>query len=276
MLISLLRNPYAVAATRSLREANKAFAQSLERIASGRKLDTENSSRVNLALNLEAELKSLGAAGRNAEDVNSMIQMAEGGLSQISNSLIRLRELAIEAASDTLSDSWRQGITIEANQLRDEIDGVAGNTGWRSLQLLNGSSNKLSFQIGTENTDDGQITMDLSPLDARVSALGISSVDLSSSEDALDSLSAIDLAIGRVEDARAYTGGFAARVDSIKNLITNEYLLGSERLSRLRDTDLASEATQLFLNDLRQKTSITLLAQANLQSASVLKLLDMK
>jgi flagellin len=279
VLISLFNNQYALAATRNLKNANRAFVETLQRLTSGKRMTSlaDDPSGSMLALNLESELRSVGAAERNVDSVHSMLLTAEGGLNEIANHLLRLRELTILAASDTVSDSWRQGFNLEASQLQDEIDRIANETSYGPMHLLNGSRDALDFQIGTENSPDSRITLDSNKLDVRVGTLGLQdAIDLEDSDSALDTLSAIDLAIGRVEEARSYAGGFQSRVDSIKNLVVNDYLLGSERLSRLQDTDYVSEITQNFLADARQRTTITLLAQANLDARQVLKLLEPK
>jgi flagellin len=275
MPISLLTNGAALSALRQLQNNDDAANASLERLASGNRINKASDDASGLARSaaLETEIRSGRQADSNVQDAKSMVQVSEGALNEINNDLIRLRELAIQAASDTLDDSERAMVNDEAASIRADIDRIAQSTHYQGNSLLDGSGKVLSFQVGPENTENDRISYDTAKIDARAETLGLGDVDLSTNDSALDSLTAIDAAIKNIQSPREKTAAFADTLDSISRQLEIKNDALSDNLSRLRDTDYAKEASEAFLKLAQRNAALAVLVQANSQPSEVLRLL---
>jgi flagellin len=215
----------------------------------------------------------LKQANRNANDGVSFAQTAEGGLNEVSSILIRLRELGVQAASDTVGDDERSFIDREYQTLKSEVDRIAQVTSYNGHTLLNGSGKDLSFHVGARAGEHNTISFKSSEANATSSALGISGSGVGSRDDAVDSLENIDKAIRSVNDQRASLGALQNRLHSASNNLSVQIENLSEAHSRIADTDIAEEASRLARSQVLQSAGIAVLAQANALPNSALKLL---
>lgn len=276
MAISLLSNLPAFSIRRELNVTERDAQRAMERMASGKRINHVHDDPAGLALaaSLKSKLHSIQQAQRNAMDATSLIQVAEGGLNTMDNILSRLRELAMQAASDTVGDTERQLLHLEFNQLRDEVARISATTRYLGTPLLNGTQKELMFQIGTENSENDRIIYNTSTVDVRPSSLGIDDISIEDRDSAVDSLAAIDNALSQVQAPRAQLGAIQSRMQSVSEFLgVYEENLTAAR-GRIFDTDYAKETTEQFQAQVRQGAAIAVLAQANQQPAHVLKLLE--
>jgi len=177
MGLRISTNMAAMAADRALSNTSEGLAKAYEKLASGQRIihAGDDAAGLSISENLRAQIRSMGQAERNANDGISFVQVAEGGLNEVSNILIRLRELAIQAASDTVGDKERGYINNEAQQLVSEVDRIANVTNFNGTPLLNGESSKdvLEFQVGTRNNESDRIQFNVGENDVRAGTLGI-------------------------------------------------------------------------------------------------------
>jgi flagellin len=278
MAVNLFTNTAALNAQRNLEATGNAYDKSLQRLSSGNQITSPSDNPSGLALSglLQGDIGSNQQAQRNVADAASLLSVSEGGLAEINNLLVRMRELAIAAASDVVRDDERDYLNIEYQSLRDEITRIADTTNFRGNRLLNGEGRNYTFQVGTGNSDSDRVTYQGMGINVRADALGVSDLDLSSPDSALDSLSSIDNAIYQIQTPRAQTGAFQARLESInRSLQTNEEIL-SGNLSRIKDTDYAKETSELARRGIQRQAGVALLAQANLSPELALKLIEPK
>jgi flagellin len=202
------------------------------------------------------------------------MQVAEGGMNEVSNLLIRLRELSIQAASDTIGDKERTMLELENKQIKEEIDRLANATEYFGTSLLNGQGKNFTFQIGPDNSEANRLEYSTASLDLRASSLGISGASLSDSSSALDALSQVDEAITKLNTPRAEVGAMQTRFNSIVNnlFIYEENMTAAK--SRIVDADIAQETAKAVQAAVLQRAGTAVIAQANTMPALALKLLD--
>jgi flagellin len=259
--------------SRTTEEVNKSF----QRLASGNRIVSAGDDAAGLSIseNLHAQIRSLKQAERNAQDGISLVQVAEGGMSEIGNILVRLRELSIQAASDTIGDRERGFIDKEYQSLKAEVDRIANVTNFNGTPLLNGEAQKsnLEFQVGARNSEADRINFDVGEYAVTSSALGISGVRAESIDSARDSIESLDEAIARVTGARAGLGAMQNKLQSTTNTIAISKENLSQARSRIADTDIAEEMTNLTQKNILQSAGVSVLAQANSAPQQALKLL---
>ncbi len=277
MGLRIATNVPALAAQHKLKNIIDEQSKSYQRIASGERIAQPGDDAAGLLIseNLRGQIRSLGQAQRNANDAVSFVQVAEGGLSEISNIMVRLRELGIQAGSDTVGDRERGFIHQEAQGLVAEVDRIANVTSYNGTSLLNAQSQKgvLDIQIGIQNQASDHIRFDANALDSRTGSLGIDGLNYESLDSARDSLERIDTAVSRVLQSRSTLGAMQNRLQStIRNAETAQENLTSAR-SRIADTDIAEETTNLMRGNILQASGVAVLSQANSAPAQALKLL---
>ncbi|MBU6152958.1 MAG: flagellin FliC [Bdellovibrionales bacterium] len=269
-------NLQAMIAQRNLDQNRRAQESSLERLSSGNRINRAGDDAAGLAISerIRASTRSLSQAGRNAQDGISMIQVAEGGTNEISNILVRMRELSIQAASDTIGDKERSFIDKEVQQLRSEIDRIASTTEFNGTKLLNGSGNKLEIQVGiNNNAAQDRLVFDAQQQNVGTEALGIEGISTANKESSQVNLAKLDSALTRLNENRSALGALQNRLQStINNIGTYRENLEAAR-SRIRDTDMASETSELTKNNILAQAGISVLGQANANPQQVLKLL---
>ena len=235
-------NISAMNAQRSLTNSKTSLDKAMAKLSSGSRINKSSDDAAGLAIseNLKAQMRGLKQASRNAQDGISMIQTAEGGLGEIGNILIRLRELTIQTASDTIGDRERALVDIEYTQMLDEIDRIAGSTEFNGTKLLSGVGDVLDFQVGTRNSPElDRLSFDASAADAGTVALGLNLTGALDKLTSQQSLGSIDSAINTVSALRATFGALQNRMSStVDNIAVNLENMASAN-SRIRDTDIA-------------------------------------
>lgn len=270
-------NTASLNAQRNLYGTKLALDKSLEKLSSGYRINRAGDDAAGLAISesLKGQIKGLKQAWRNAQDGVSMIQVAEGGLQEVSNILIRLRELGVQAASDTVGPIERQLMNVEYQQLLDEIDRISDSTEFNGTPLLSGTGAILDFQVGTRNDPNiDRLSFDASKADANSAALGVNLSTVADKASAQNSLSSIDEAIVAVSAMRADFGAMQNRLQStISNLsISLENMQAAN--SRIRDVDIAEETAEMTKQNILMNAGTSVLAQANQTAKSALSLLN--
>lgn len=269
-------NVTSLSAQRSLGLSNQSQTKSLEKLSSGTRIVRSADDAAGLAISekLKGQIRSTNQAERNANDGISMIQIAEGGLNEVSNILVRLRELSIQSASDTVGDTERQFTDLEYQNLKQEIQRISEVTEFNGKKLLTGTGEKFDIQIGINNDDfQDRIQFDTSVLNSSLESLGVSGLEVGTKEGAQSALDNLDSAIENIAGQRAELGAKQNRLNStINNLqISSENLSAAN--SRIRDTDYAAETAKKAKNDILVNAGTSVLAQSNAQGAAALKLI---
>jgi len=270
-------NVASLNAQRNLLGTKWGLDKSLEKLSSGYRINRAGDDAAGLAIseNLRAQIRGLKQASRNASDGVSLVQVAEGGLNEISSILIRLRELAVQAASDTIGPVERQFLNVEYDQLVSEVDRIADGTEFNGTQLLSGTGSILDFQVGTKNDPNiDRLSFDASKADANSAALGINLTSVADKASSQNSLAAIDSAIVSVSAMRADFGAIQNRLQStIGNIAVSVENLSAAN-SRIRDVDIAEETAEMTKNNILLQAGTSVLAQANQSSNTALSLLN--
>ncbi len=270
-------NVPSLLAQRNLRTTRSSLDRTLERLSSGSRINHAGDDAAGLAISesLRAQLRGLAQAERNALDGISMVQVAEGAMAEVANILIRMRELGVQASSDTVGPQERQFMDVEFQQLLQEIDRIANSTEYNRVPLLNGSASTFEIQIGTGNNPliDRVKLFDSNAADINVVALGMNLASVSDKASAQNSLSAIDNAINSVTSIRAEFGAMQNRLQSVINnmMISRENLASAN--SRIRDADMAEETAELTKSQILMQSGVSVLSQANVLAKSALGLL---
>jgi flagellin len=270
-------NVASLNAQRNLRGTRLQLNKSLEKLSSGQRINRAGDDAAGLAIseNLKAQIRGLGQAGRNAEDGISLVQIAEGALSEVSNIMIRLRELAVQAASDTIGPTERKFLNVEFEQLTSEVDRIANSTEFNRVPLLNGTGAVFDIQIGTRNDPIAdRLTFDASSADVNVAALGLNLASVADKISAQNSLTSIDQSIISVSGIRADFGALQNRLQSTINNIAVSVENLSAANSRVRDTDVAAETANLTKNNILMSAGTSVLAQANSSTKNALSLIQ--
>lgn len=277
MGLRIATNTTALNAQRQVQGTRNDLDKTLERLASGSRINHAGDDAAGLAIseNLRAQVRGLRQAKRNASDGISMIQVTEGGLNEIANMLVRLRELSIQAASDTIGDTERAFADREFQNLKMEIDRISNATEFNGIPLLNGKSGILEFQIGTRNNPLlDRIVFNAERSDSTLESLQISGEGIVTKQGAQLSLSAIDEALIRVNSIRSDLGAMQNRLQStINNIAISDENLSSAN-SRMRDADMAIEVSEMTKNNILMQSGIAVLSQANNMNQAALKLLS--
>lgn len=269
-------NVASINAQRSLATTQREIGKSYAQLSSGSRITKAADDAAGLAIseNLKSQIRSSAQASRNANDGISMIQVAEGGLGEISNILTRLRELGIQSASDTVGDRERGFINKEVDQLKAEAQRIAKTTRFGATNLLDGSGQKFDIQVGIYNDDfEDRVSFDPSELDATAANLSIEGLDFSSKEGAQTALTVLDDAQGKVASFRANIGALQNRFFStIENLGAQHENLSAAN-SRIRDADIAQSTAEATRNNILLNASTSVLAQSNANPQLALKLI---
>lgn len=284
MPLRIFNNIPSLNAQRILGNNNDRLAQSIERIASGIRVNRGADDAAGLAISesLRSDIRALRQAIRNANDGISLINTAEGALNEQSGILIRLRELASQASTGTVGSTERQTIQLEFAALRTELDRITSTTDFNGTNLIDGSlsssvasSSQVFIQVGIDSSDNSRINLNTTVALESVSAstLSIDTLSVTSADAALTALDAVNSAISTVTSGRGRVSAVQNRlVRAISTLtITAENLQSAE--SAIRDADIAEEIANLTRNQILVASSTAVLGQANLIPQQVLQLL---
>lgn len=270
-------NVPSLVAQRNLRGTRMLLDRTLERLSSGSRINHAGDDAAGLAISetLRAQIRGLGQAERNAQDGISLIQVAEGGLVEISNILIRMRELGVQASSDTVGVRERKFLDTEFQQLMEEIDRIANSIEFNGNPLLNGNGTTFEVQIGTKNNPlvDRIKLFDPYASNVNLVSLGINLSTVADKTSAQNSLAGIDDALNRVTATRAEFGAMQNRLQSVINNLTvnKENMMAAN--SRIRDADLAEETSELTKQQILSQSGVAVLTQANASIKTALGLL---
>lgn len=266
-------NIEALNAHRHLTAVSARLAKSMERLSSGMRINRASDDAAGLAIaeKIMSQVNGLNQASRNAQDAISLVQTAEGALQETHSILQRMRELAVQAANDTLTDQDRQAIQQEINNLLAEIDRIATTTEFNTKKLLDGSvaTTPMSFQVGANAGQVVKLTIaTVDTVAMTLTGLSVTSADLAS-----QAVVSLDDAIKYVSNVRANLGAMQNRLEhTIANLgVASENLQAAH--SRIRDVDMAAEMMEYTKLQILQQAGTAMLAQANLAPQAVLKLL---
>ena len=267
-------NTSALRATISAVAAGKMLGTAMERLSSGKRINSAKDDAAGLAIasSMTSQIRGMNQGIRNANDGISMAQTAEGALDEVSNMMQRVRELAVQATSGTYSATDKTNLQAEVTQLTQQITGVLTNTEFNGSKLFDGTagtSGTVTIQAGAEAADTVNLTFSNLLTDTAIT--GVTGVDLTTATNAV--LNTIDTGITRVNTTRATLGASQNRLESaVRNLANNAINLSDAR-SRIEDTDYSSETTALAKAQILGQASTAMLAQANQSQQNVLSLL---
>ncbi|MGE0632668.1 MAG: flagellin [Pseudobdellovibrionaceae bacterium] len=256
----------------SQREIQKAFSQ----LASGSRITkaADDAAGLSISENLKSTIRSMTQASRNANDGISMIQVAEGGLGEVSNILTRLRELGIQAASDTVGERERGFVNNEVQQLKAEMQRIAETSRYGNTNLLDGSGEVFDFQVGVNNIESqDRISFDAGAMNAQTGNLGVDGLDFSTKEGAQSALEQLDTAQVQVNGFRSTLGALQNRLISTSDNLGVTHENFSAANSRVRDADIAAATSEMTKNNILLNATTSVLAQANQFPALSMKLL---
>lgn len=275
MGMRIATNVTAINAIRNLTGSQRVMATSSAQLSSGSRINKSADDAAGLAIseNMKSQIRSSVQARRNANDGISLVQTAEGGLGEISNIITRLRELGIQAASDTIGDRERVLIDVEAQQLKGEVQRISNTTAWNTTKLLDGSTPVFDFQVGTFATEDDVISFDSSVNVATLDGLTLAELDYTAKEGARFALSNLDNAQSQVNGMRANLGALQNRLTSTVDTLAVAEENISAANSRIRDTDVAQASSEMARNQVLLQAGTATLAQANQSQQLALKLI---
>jgi flagellin len=269
-------NMASINAQRTLARSQNEIQTSMAQLASGSRITkaADDAAGLGVSEQLKSQIRSYSQASRNANDGISMVQVAEGGLGEISNILTRVRELAIQASSDTVGDTERGYINKEVGQLKDEMQRISKTNRFGKTNLLDGTSKDFDIQVGINNVgNEDRISFKASELDATVDTLGVGGLDFASKDGTRSALADVDKAQEKVNSYRANLGAIQNRLQhSIENLgVQHENLSAAN--SRIRDTDVAASSADMARNQVLLQASTAVAAQANQLPSLAMKLI---
>lgn len=268
MGLRISTNVSSLTGQRHLRDTRQLLDRSIERLSSGYRINRAGDDAAGLAISekLRAKTRGLVQAQRNASDGISLIQVAEGGLGEVQNILVRLRELGVQAASDTIGQRERRYLNEEFQSLKAEVDRIANSTEFNGTFLLDGTGGTLDLQINTGGDNIlgvDRLSFDAFRLDVNVDQLGLEVANVADKNGAQRCLALIDGALESVSSVRGELGAIENRLEStIRNISISVENLTSAR-SRIKDVDVADESAELAKYNILMQSGISVLTQAN-------------
>jgi len=276
MGLRIATNVSSMAAQRSLGRVKRDQAQSFEQLASGSRINKAGDDAAGLAISekMKSDMRGVKQATRNAGDGISLIQTAEGAMNEVGNILVRLRELSVQSASDTIGDQERAYSDMEFQQLKTEVERIATSTTFNNKQLLNGEGDDMEFQIGIHNVAaNDRISYKPQNQSVKAADLGIDALNVATKGDSQSNLEVLDDAIGKVSGNRAELGALQNRLQStVRNLEVKHENLSAAN-SRIRDTDIAEASAKMAKENILSASSTSVLSQANSSGNSALSLI---
>ncbi|ALH82448.1 flagellin [Sphingopyxis sp. J-6] len=263
-------NVSALRAQNNSRVAGRMQSEAMERLSSGKRINSAKDDAAGLAIatRMDASVRGLNQAVRNANDGISLSQTAEGAMGGISNMLVRMRELAVQASTGTLGDDDREAIQTEVTALIAQIDDVATRTTFNGTALLDGTAD-LDIQTGL---NDGEV-VNIAIADMQAAGLGVDGLDFSTAAGASGALATLDTAIQTVATERANLGAQQNRLEATVDNLTSTVVNLADSKSRIEDTDFSAESTKLAAAGILAQASTAMLAQANQSQQGVMNLL---
>jgi len=272
MAITVKTNTAAGSVLTDLSKTSRALSRSFERISSGLRIAraADDAAGLGVAENLRAAHTSATVAARNTNDGISVISVAEGASSEVANILVRMRELAVQASSETLDDAERAYADDEYSALASEIDRIADVTEFNGIKLTEGTNTSLSVQVGINSGD----TIDITLGDLGAATLGVDALDLTTAGGASSALATLDTAIASVSEYRASYGAVENRLGSALNNLETFIETTVSAESQIRDADFGSETAELTQNQILSQAGVSVLQQAKSINQAALSLLN--
>jgi len=276
MAITVKSNTAANGALTNLNRTTRALSRNFEHLSTGLRIAhaADDAAGLGVAESLRATHTSAVVAARNINDGISIIAVAESSTNEVSNILIRIRELAVQSASDTLANTERSYIQTEYTQLASEIDRIANVTEFNGVSLTNGQVTTMNVQVGVDNSSNDQITLSLGDLRATVLGVDAANLSLATSAGAFTAITALDTALQTVSSVRSSFGATENRLNSALNNIEAYTEATRAAESRIRDADFGFETAQLTQNQILQQAGVSVLGQAKNINQSALTLLQ--
>lgn len=270
----IFSNAALLSTQRVMQQNQNKLEIAMKQIASGDRFanSTVDSAGQAIAESLKSQVRGLDSATANAENAMSLVQHAEGALNEQNNILIRMRELSVQAASDTFSETEREFLNYEFEQLNSELDRIARTTRFGSQNLLDGSDRTYEFQVGSERGESSRIVYE-QDANTTTSSLGTSGLSIDGQSSARDSLDSIDEALEIVSGARAKLGAVQSRLDYAINNNQSQTENLSAAYSKIADTDIAKAFTEMRKAQILQQYQVAVLANANDTQGYALKLI---
>ncbi|MDF1582059.1 MAG: flagellin [Methyloprofundus sp.] len=278
MAMVINTNVASINSQRQLTNSNNALATSMERLSSGLRVNSAKDDAAGLAIGnrMDSQIRGMTVATRNASDGISMAQTAEAAMGEITQTMQRMRDLAVQSANDgAVTSGDREKLQSEFKQLNDELTRIVKNTEFNGKKIINGSlSDGIAIQVGANTTADNQISVDVANVSGTIASVTDASIgSTATASGALAAIAAIDSAIEAIDTSRAKLGAvqnrFTTTISNLQSSIENQ----SAAKSRIMDTDFAAETAQLSRNQILQQAGTAMLSQANQAPQAVLGLL---
>jgi flagellin len=281
MGLRIKTNVESLVAQRGLSNSNAELSNSFEKLSSGLRINRSADDAAGLAIseNLRAKVRGLNQAKRNANDGVSLVQVAESGLSEMGNIMVRMRELTLQAGSDTVGEREKSYIQKEFDQLSQEIDRIADTTEFNGLQLLrpNDKPDGIKVQVGYNGTESDQLTLTFGDSAEGINAetLGVKETNLVTSDREIvaKNLESIDKGLETIASSRAVLGSLQSRLGAAISNISQGTETMAAASSRIRDVDFAEETARLTQNRILSQAGLAVLSQANQRPEMALSLL---
>jgi flagellin len=275
MALTVNTNMASMRAINNVNRTNRSLSSSFQKISTGLRITKAADDAAGLAVAeaLDAQGVSARQAMRNTNDGISMIQTAEGATSEVTNIVKRMRELAVQASSETLASTERGYVQSEYLSLESEVQRISQTTEFNGIQLTNGTNSVLNVQVGIMNSSNDRLAITMGDLQSTTLGIDSGSIDMSTAAGAQAAIDTLDTALDTLSGYRSDYGAAQNRLDSaLTNMETYSENLASAQ-SQIRDADFAYETAQLAKNQVMQQAGISVLAQANGATSSVLSLI---
>ncbi|MDB4580979.1 flagellin [Porticoccaceae bacterium] len=287
-------NVSATLTSNALAKNDRAMSQSMERLSTGQRINSASDDAAGLAIasKMTSQIRGLDQAVRNGNDAISMIQTADGAMVEVSNMLQRMREIAVQGASDTNTATDRDALDIEFQSLEDQIQAISENTQWNGTNILDGQLGQVDFQIGANASQTISVTFEdlntaynssasatkslagvFTTLEGSTASKDLETLDLQNKANASAAITQVDKALEKINAHRATLGSTINRIEYAVDNLANVSQNASASRSRVQDANYATESTELARTQIIQQAGTAMLAQANQQSQSVLALL---
>lgn len=276
MGITINTNPAAMKALTSLDKTSKSLSKTFSALSSGLRISkaADDAAGLGVAENLKAASSSADVAARNINDGISVISVAEGASSQVGDILTRMRELAVQGASDTLDTNSRGYIQNEFSALSSEVDRISGVSEFNGTTLTDGTTASLNVQVGIHATANDQVAINLGDLTATTLGVDTGSIDMSTAAGCSSALANIDTAITTVSSYRSDYGAVENRLNSALENIQSFSENTKAAESSIRDVDFGAAAADLTKNQMLQQAGMAVLGQAKNINQGALNLLQ--
>ena len=273
MGIRINTNVSSINTQRHLANSTNAFGKSMEKLSSGMRINRAGDDAAGLAISegLKSDIRALDQAARNGADGISLIQTAEGSLDEVSNILLRMKELAEQSLNGTLSNTDRGYLDAEYDALTSEIDRISDGAEFNGVKLLDGTGGSINIQVGIGTGTSDSVAVALGT-NRDAATLGVTS-GIDTTTNATSTMGELDAAIETVVGARGDFGALQNRLEtSIRNInMTTENLSAAN--SRIRDVDVANESSRMTSFQILQQAGVSMLAQANMTTGLAMSLL---